>query len=638
MLHKGNMQHIKLPSRSAVAKKINTILQHPNFRFGLTIFISILGSIGAAELLKFLAPDTTFSANNLIIPIVCFLLFLFYRRPTALPRRERYYALICSVILAIILVIGGQLELYSNIAWRFTTIVKIISVGCLLYPVAALLLFSLSHLKEGKFIAQPRRHFLIAFACIFAVTFIVWLILFPGIYTYDMAAQNEIITKGGATGEWFIGQWSAGHWSLLYGFLFAGFLDLGKLIFGNYEAGMAIAMLVQAIFICYVETRIVMFATRSSRNFKVYVASILFFCLMPFVVVMAITSAQDTLFAGVFALVILNLIEITQNPAYFEKKINYFKIPLLGFVMCTIRSNGVYCLIFLLAFTLLFYKQPKRKLALLITVPIVAAFIYSGPFMKMLNLEKTTAIQEILSVPSQQLARVYYYTDLSAEDSASVDKFYDTQGEFSIYQKYPLIADHTKGSLITENVQGNLMDYVGLWLKLGLKDPDEYIEAFLLNSFGYWYPQKTYNDPRINLDYMNYPGFAMTGAFYDREAHPLMKSVERQSLHPGLAAKLDGLIFGHRWESIPIFATFCHMGFYMLLLLFVIGYVIAKRHYRLLMPLSLVFGLYLTLLLSPVAIFRYGYPIVMLAPMLTGLIFIANHKMPQPKAKRLRSK
>lgn len=616
---------MQLKSHVTKAKtKLQPYFTSPLAQFIFPFLYAFLGTLGGVQLLKFLTPNTAAIANNLLICALVFLLYLYYRQPTKLAHREHIYAIICTIILATILIIGGQLEFYNNIFWNLRTVIKIFCVGFLVYPVWMILIAKLNRLSLGHFTLNPRKHMLIAFGCIFVTTLIVWLILFPGIYTYDMASQNEIISRGGALGEWHAGEWSVAHWSLTYGFLLAGFLDLGNLLFHSYTVGFAIAIFLQMVFICYVEARLTIFATKISQNRKVYILSILFFCLMPFLVVTSISAAQDVLFAGLFALFVINLFEVMFDEAYFTRKINYVKLPLLGFLMCAIRSNGVYCLLFLLLFAVIFYKQPKRKLLLLISIPVMTSFIYSGPFMRLLHIEKSTSIQEILSVPSQQLARVYYNEpdSLSPEETSSLERYYHTDnGQFALYQKHPLIADYTKSSLNINETTQNLGGYIGLWLSVGLKNPDEYIEAFLLNSFGYWYPNKNYADSRLNLDFINYPGYAMTGAFLDHDAHPYMKPIERHSLNNQLASKLDALIFGNAWLQIPIFATFCSMGAYMLLLLFVIGYLITKRHYNFLMPLSLVFGLYLTLLLSPVAIFRYGYPIVMLAPLLIALLF-----------------
>ena len=116
----------------------------------------------------------------------------------------------------------------------------------------------------------------------------------------------------------------------------------------------------------------------------------------------------------------------------------------------------------------------------------------------------------------------------------------------------------------------------------------------------------------------------MTAAFLTPD-HPAMKPVTAQTISPSLTHQLEKFVFGGGWMEVPLISTICSIGTYGLLLLFTIGYVIMRQKYNLLLPLSLVFGLYLTLLLSPVAIFRYAYPVVILAPVFIGLILYVTH-------------
>lgn len=579
---------------------------------------ALAATIGATELMKFVVRDAVLATNNLVAVVLLFLLYIWYsKRNLKLGRREGVFVVVGTVILAGILTIGGQLEYYNEIFWRISTIVKVVLVGFLVYPVVWELIKAVSELKAGWMVWE-QKYFWIAFAIIAISTFMVWRALWPGIYTYDMASQNEQISSGNITA----------HWSLLYGYLFAGFLDLGHLIFHNYETGMAMAMIVQALFIIFVETKIIKFATERSKSLVVYLGGILLFSLVPFFTVISVSSAQDVLFAGLFALVVLELVGVAEDKKRIDKKYTVIKLLFLSVAMCMVRNNGVYALLVMFVFTAIFYKAPKKKLLYTIGGAIVLSFLYSGPMLSVLDVKKTTAVQEIAGVPSQQIARAYFAGKISDQEREEVQKFYDfsatdydMEGDFAQYPKYPLIADYTKSTLRTGVVKDDLLQYVGLWMKLGLKNPDDYVEAFLLNSFGYWYPNKNYSDPRLSLDFMNYPGFAMTGAFYDSEHHPNMKPVVRADYDPEKATELDDFVFGDKWMTIPIVSTICSIGTYMLLMWFVVGVVIVQKRYKLLVAMSLVVGLYLTLLLSPVAIFRYAYPIVILGPVFVGLLW-----------------
>ena len=52
-------------------------------------------------------------------------------------------------------------------------------------------------------------------------------------------------------------------------------------------------------------------------------------------------------------------------------------------------------------------------------------FLYSGPMLSVLGVKKTTAVQEIAGVPSQQIARAYFAGKISDQEREEVQKFYD---------------------------------------------------------------------------------------------------------------------------------------------------------------------------------------------------------------------
>lgn len=607
-----------MKNSSTLRQKFQQLSQSVYFHHFIAIFCALLGTLGLAQLLKFNVVNPTTITNNFLLFFVLFGLALYYLRASLPPKRQLIFCVIFSFFLSTVLILGAQLEFYSNIVWNFVTLLKISTLCFMIYPFIALISQYLASQKRSNFVPRT-KHFYIAFACVFGATLIIWALLFPGVFTYDMATQNEQISLGVITS----------HWSLLYGYLFAGFLDLGKAIFGNYEAGMAIAMFVQACFICYVEAKLIVFAGRISRSKIIYVLSILFFICVPFFGVLAISSAQDVLFAGLFALVVIELTQLTySHPTQNISKFTLIKIAVFSVLMCAARNNGVYALLVLLLFVIFFYRRPRKSLIITLAISVGVVFLYTGPVLSFFHVEKSDTIQEISSIPSQQLARSYFSnpTSFSEEDQKTLAEFYNIDGDFQLYQQYPLVSDFTKGSLNAEFTSSNLGKYLGFWAKIGLKNPDNYIEAFLLNSFGFWYPNKDYYDNRLKLGFMNYPGVAMTEASYVRDTRPAMKPVSSHHAFPSIAAKLEGFIFDNGWMKIPLLSTLCAIGTYSLLLLFTIGYLIAYKRYNLLMPLSLVFGFFITLLLSPVAIFRYAYPMIMLVPIFLAFLYRGSDK------------
>lgn len=574
---------------------------------------ALLGTLGVYFIIKSSLSDSQLLANIFFIPSFIALSYYWVKIAKLNSRPRIIFHAIFSLFLSCILIVGGQLNLYSQIIWSFASIIKILLGSFAVFPLLEIFYSFMSDKIFHPNFTITRKTKLLAFFVPFLVCLIIWIIFFPGVYTYDMAAWDAELSSGVLTS----------HWSITYGYFLRFFLNSSFTLFNNYEAGFAIAMFIQMLFICYVLYKITIFVASQTKNKTAYFLSLLFFVLTPFIAVMSITDAQDTVFGGLFALLILELYSIIRDPDYFKNKWHIAKFILIGFIMLTLRNNGIICLLFLAAFVV-FVKIPNKKSLLLSLLAIlVLNFIYTGPIFHLMNVEKnTTAVREILGVPSQQVARSYFEnpTSFNESDREELNKFYrlDEKSLFYDYQKYPLISDFTKGSLHLDYVNENLPEYLGFWAKLGIKNPGNYIEAFLLNSIGFWYPMKNYDDPRIKLGFMNYTGFAMTTAVRN------MKPVERLLPDNNITDKLDDIIFSNDWQNIPVVAQLSSIGLYAILFLYTLGLLIKEKAHKLLVVLAPVIGLFATLLVAPVAIFRYAFPLALLLPIFICFIVIAK--------------
>ena len=577
------------------------------------LFYFLFGTLGIYYIIKSSIIESQPTIANLsILPSSIILLYYWFKLANLNSTSRIIFHALFSILLSLILVIGGQLNLYSQISWTIATVIKVLLGTFAIFPLLEILYSLLSDSIFKPNFKITKNFKLLALVIPLIICLIVWGIFFPGIYTYDMAAWDDSFSSGKLTS----------HWSITYGFFIRFFLTTSHVLFNNYEAGFAVAMFIQMFFICYVIYKIIIFTASQTKNKAIYYVSLFFFALTPFIATMAITDAQDTVFGGLFALLILMLHSIIHNPKYFKKKHNIIKFIVTAFILITIRNNGIICL-FLLTIFIFFIKIPNKKVCLLSLLTVfLLNLIYTGPIFRLLNVEKnTTAIQEILGVPSQQIARSYYQNPSSFNDDniRQLNAFYDLENsKFSDYQSYPLISDFTKSAFRPNYIDEHLFGYIGFWTSVGIKNPGNYIEAFLLNSIGFWYPMKNYNEPRIKLGFMNYPGFAMTSVPQNR---PNMKQVNR--LTPPNNALTDGLehiVFNNGWYNIPIVAQLSSISLYSIIFLYCIGLLIKNKSMKLLVTLSPVIGLFITILGAPVAIYRYAFPIALLVPVFICLI------------------
>ena len=80
------------------------------------------------------------------------------------------------------------------------------------------------------------------------------------------------------------------------------------------------------------------------------------------------------------------------------------------------------------------------------------------------------------------------------------------------------------------------------------------------------------------------------------------------------------------WQFVPVISTIFTIGFYTIIFLFCTAFTIYYKKWSNFIPLSILFGLYATLLLSPVALLRYCLAVIILAPAMIAVIINSFRK------------
>lgn len=578
-----------------------------NLKNIIPFVLSFISTLGINGLITITSEQVT---NNSFVYFIFFALFLFtFSKIKIFKKGYTIFSIIFSVFLSLVLIIGSQLEFYSEIIWSFATLIKIIALSVSIFPLNYLLLKYVDKFKIQKSDnINYKKIFVITFLIILFFNFLVFLALYPGEYGYDAGFQiMEILEKDVQI---------TSHFSLLFSFILAKVVNLGKVLFGSYQVGFGIYCFLQMTFLSYVATKITVFCTKRIPNKIIYFINILFFSFFPLYTLMSISAAQDSVFAGLFCLIILNVIELIENKDYWKNKLKPISLGILIFLLCLIRNNGFYCILISIPFIFLACKNKKVVVLLIFIIPLFAYKIYSGPVFNILGVTKTDTFREMLSIPSQQFARVYNYNlkVFSKEELKQLKKFYPRIEDFKYYTYRQSIADPTKSVLNNKYVKSNLKDYISLWTSNGIKDPENYVEAFLLNSLGFWYPNKNYNDDRM---YHPYIEIEMMDA---AKWNPRYVQIKRESKFPIYEKILNITIGKNAWKRIPVISTIFTTGTYFIIFIFLFLLTILRRNFKYMLPISIILGLYATLFLSPVALFRYCFPIIMVSPLMINLI------------------
>lgn len=570
------------------------------------ILFSVLGTIGIIKLFEI--TTTANLSNNLVNLIIFILLFNIYKIIDQHQKSERIFSYCFSIFLSLILVIGAQLDVHGEIFWTLGTLIKII---CLHFAIVPIIMYSTSYLKKINIkenLNYTRKLKLLTFSIIFLFNFLVFLALYPGIYGYDAGFQILQVLDSNVQ--------LTSHFSLFFSFIIALCINLGKLLFNNYQIGFAIYTLLQMIFMTYVATRISLYVCKKTHNKLLFILCLIFYSLFPLYTAMVMSTAQDVIFSGLFALVILNLIELVNDDDYYKNKLNFLKLIILIFLLCIARNNGYYATIATIPFILLFKKNKKFLTILIFITPLILYKIYTGPIYNLINVQNESSIREISSIPSQQLARVYNYNYavLDKKDLKLYNKFYTNLDDFKNYKFRQSIADPIKNVLNVDETDKNKGKYLSFWMRVGIKDIENYTEALLLNNLGVWYPNKEYNDTRMYHPYIEYN---MLDA---KKWNKNYIEIKRNSKFPIYEKVLNIIIEKNKWKKIPIISSFFEMGTYFLIFIYTIGICIVRKQKKYFIPLACIAGLYATVLAAPVALFRYCFPIVILMPVLATII------------------
>ncbi len=227
-------------------------------------------------------------------------------------------------------------------------------------------------------------------------------------------------------------------------------------------------------------------------------------------------------------------------------------------------------------------------------------------------------------MPIQQFARVgYYHGGELGDETWQLLNRYVPQECWEDY--YPPISDGIKGIVAVttfyENWDGHLGQLLTDWIQLGIRYPNEYIDAFLELTRGYWFL-----DDRSYAECLGYGTEGRLGTIY---THNIAffddgSEIRHESKFPWLEAQLEKIVSGNTYYNWPVISLLFRSAFYLWALLLIWIVFLYRRQKRqavfCLFPL-----LYMgTMLLGPVVQMRYVFPIMLSLPVLAGLLMISE--------------
>lgn len=439
-------------------------------------------------------------------------------------------------------------------------------------------------------------------------TTIVFLAFFPGHYVYDSSTMYKNFQAGEIST----------HFSPLITIVLSLLLSFGKML-GTEMVGHAIFVVIQFIFIDIVLTNVIYYCSKKTNRKLFGIISIIFFATNPLFQTILIRSGQDTLFGGFFTLLTLEFLKISEDENYFKdhKKLKFFYFFILIFFICAIRNNGIFALIPVFIFSFFILKNSRelrRKFYIAFIIPVITFLGYNYVFLyNFVVTEKESIYHETLNIPLIQIARAMCFNREQNFERELIPYFKaDTVDDYRMNWDacnfYAGISDTYKSRLDTDEVEKDPWKFFDLWRRIGKKNVANYIEAQFIFTLGLYHP------------YMPYEGGLQTfirHTYIDgyTESHDYFNT-EKTNPFPITKNVVNYLVNSEGWSKIPILHLLWGGPFVFHLCIISIVFSMYRKKYKYLLPLILIFGLIITVALSPVMLYRYIFPAVMCLPIM----------------------
>lgn len=412
--------------------------------------------------------------------------------------REHIIAVLLALILTIMQISGWQFSMkygssihhsqfFQNIGVLTTN--RCIIVGIVEWAALSLLIYwgfgRLSTLKSRHDSPVEVKHlWMYATIGLYLVYVLCLLGCYPGFYCYDIGNQLPQIMYPEVGYN--------AHHPLLHTIIGGGLITIGYRI---YSVDLTFGVFLYNLFqmgICALSFGYaVRFVFKVSQRRILTVLSFLFYALCPPVVIFAMTTTKDVACYAVLLAACITQYEIYKRLSEGKEvsRAQWIRSGCLLCLACLLRKNIVYAAVAFMIFGIFLYRKHYRKLFLFFVCTLAAYTIIGNGMIMVLKAEKSSAA-EALSVPFQQLARLYAEKGEEAFPGEDLELLYNAINPELLPLYDPMIADPIKTSFWynLDTIMANKGDYISLWLRKGLEYPSIYIASFAENTYQTWYP------------------------------------------------------------------------------------------------------------------------------------------------------
>ena len=514
--------------------------------------------------------------------------------------RALVYGSALGLTFALALGVGSELAFYDQLLPGMGSLVRRMAVPVMITPLfgalASYLFLCPAPQKKAKARVPYAVYFLLFALCYGAVM----LAFYPGVIRYDF--EHEIR-------QYTTGVYEAAH-PVFHTMLLGALYSLGEMLFGSMTGGAALYSAVQLLLLAALYAWCCAFVQKRAP-LLVSLALAALYAFLPFHGVLAVSTAKDPLFAGLCAALCLMLYEIAEDGEVFlASRFRQLRLIACCVLLALLRRNGVFAFLpACIAGLLLLNKQLRRALP-----AFALALLLSFALPKALDVAvgaQSAPSSEMMAIPCQQLMRTASRGELPEEEYNEISAWFSG----AIHRYQPHNADPAKGGNFDfARYQKDPSAFWQMYARYAAKYPRIYIEAFLENCAGLWFPDDRSHADAVSGESYDYC-YLMTDYGYEPERYP----IEPRSLLPALYRAIYQYTHNNAALKTPVLAQLFCPASYAFALLFLTMLLCFKRMGRFALCSLPVWGIWGCMLFSAGVFIRYAYPVMAAVPFLLTL-------------------
>lgn len=488
----------------------------------MRLFLTVILSFFAVRGFRYTITDEGLVMRNmesfLWVLLLLFFSWVIHQSFRKKDKRLSACSALFGIIIAVFYLFGISMEKMKHISWMWanfgylSNVLNLFFSHAVLYYCFAFLAFgflrgqnSQNRLKGTQVFSF--KHVLLFWAVLILLYLPWYLYCFPGNITQDSADQVEDAVTVDAIRD---------HHSAFLTLMMRIVIIPVRALTGSLQAGVGAVSFLQMLIVTFTFA----FACEWSRRYlHSKVLWILVFCwyaAYPIHYFYAVTLWKDILFSiGFLAFMICIDSAAEDGKAFFSSRLKLVILTLLMVLLPLMRHNGISIIVIMAVCLLLRFPDCRKQTAAVLSGFAVLFCLWKLILLPALNVT-TISSSHVFSVLEQQMARAMnvHHEELSDEEMAEFTAYFDIGDLWSRYN--PILSDSVKKHFREDKFREDPIGFFKGWLKLGQRYPVDYIEAFLANNYGYWFPETHYSIIAYGVNEM--------GEIEDVHSSPLLRS------------------------------------------------------------------------------------------------------------------